>query len=77
MDLISRKTAIERVTSEMCSGGWCQALEALNNIPAVSIVYCKDCKHNMLKEADANTLCDLGMELHQKYDFCSMGEKKW
>ena len=42
----------------------------------VEVVRCKDCKHNILKEEDHNTLCDLGMELHQKYDFCSMGERK-
>ena len=40
------------------------------------IVLCRDCKHNSLNRVSGNAMCDLGLGLHQIWDFCSRGEMK-
>jgi len=74
-DLIDRQTAIENVTAEMCSGMWCNAINALKRTPtidAVHVVRCGKCKW-----FDYGTTCiRFGIRMSRAHDdFCSYG--KW
>lgn len=63
-DLISQLTAIEDLPS------------AQPDADFVTVVRCKDCKHNQCKSTSGNALCELFYGMTDQMGYCHMAERR-
>lgn len=80
MDLIDRQSAIE------IASGYCHPAniaDELRKLPSaqpdadfVTVVRCKDCKHNQCKSTSGNALCELFYGMTDQMGFCHCGERR-